>query len=143
MFGSRIVRRCGGKADRGATLLEVALAMAVMAVCVLGQLSTQIALARHAQAMGERERAALAADAIAEASLGVAAGAADQWKARVPAIVPRGAVAFTSAAGDASVVTVTWAATRYEPTRDAAPPEVCNGVPVARDHACFALTFAK
>jgi Tfp pilus assembly protein PilV len=137
------MRRRTDEAERGATLLEVALAMAVMAVCVLGQLGTQITLARHAQAMGERERAAFAVDAIVEASQGGPAGAADQWKARMPSIVPQGTVAFASAGGDASIVTATWAATRYEPVRDSVPLDACNGVPVAAGRACFALAFAQ
>jgi Tfp pilus assembly protein PilV len=137
------VKRRKVEAGRGATLLEVALAMAVMAVCVLGQLSTQIAIARQAQAASERERAAFAADAIVEASLVTSTSAADQWKARVPSIVRQGTVAFASAGGDASVVTVTWAATRYETARDSVPPDTCNGVPVATGHACFALAFSR
>lgn len=123
----------------GSTLLEVALAMAVMAICLLGQLSTQSALARQARAASERERAAFAADAIAEASLASSSGPVDQWKAKVSAVVPQGAVAFAGAGGNASVVTVTWAATRSE----TASFDTCNGVPIAKGRACFALAFAK
>jgi Tfp pilus assembly protein PilV len=137
-----VTPRCARTA-RGATLLEVALAMAVMAVCVLGQLGTQIAVARHARAASERERAAFAADAIAEASLGASARAADEWKARVPAIVPHGTVALAGAGGEGVVVIVTWAASRYTLAPVSTPPDTCNGVAVGQDHACISLGFAK
>ncbi|WP_027794195.1 type IV pilus modification PilV family protein [Paraburkholderia acidipaludis] len=135
-------RRRGGTAC-GATLLEVALAMAVMAVCVLGQLGTQIAMARHARVAGERERAAFAADAIAEASLGASTRAADEWKARVPAIVPLGTVALASAGAEGVAVTVTWVASRYALAPVSLPPDLCNGVAAAEGHACVSLAFAK
>jgi Tfp pilus assembly protein PilV len=117
--------------------------MAVMAVCVLGQLGAQIAVARHARAASERERAAFAADAIAEASLGSSTQAADEWKARVPTIVPHGTVALAGAAGEGAVVTVTWATSRYTLAPVSTSPETCNGVAVGQGHACVSLGFAK
>ncbi|MFP6558172.1 hypothetical protein WJ542_07565 [Paraburkholderia sp. B3] len=118
--------------------------MAIMAICVLGQLGTQIAMARHARAASERERAAFAADAIAEALLGASARAADEWKARVPAIVPLGTVALTSAGGEGVVATVTWVASRYAMAPAVSvPPDMCNGVAAAEGHACVSLAFAK
>jgi Tfp pilus assembly protein PilV len=136
---------------RGATLLEVVLAMAVMAICVLGQLATQISLSRQARAASERERAAFAADAIAEASLAPSPGAADQWKARVPSIVPQGAIALSGAGGDATVAnvaTITWAATQSAALPDSAQPDVgddgsCEAVSGASGRACFSLAFSK
>jgi Tfp pilus assembly protein PilV len=128
----------------GATLLEVALAMALMAICVLGQLSTQISLARHARAASERERAAFAADAIAEASRGSSASTVDRWKASVSSTVPQGSVVLADAGGDEAVVTLTWATTaQYNETPEAVSPDGCNGAPVAKGRACLALAFAK
>jgi Tfp pilus assembly protein PilV len=135
-------RRHGGAA-RGATLLEVALAMAVMAICVLGQLGTQIALARNARAASERERAIFAADAIAEASLAASTRAGDEWKARVSSTVPQGTVTLAGAGAEGVVVTVTWVATRYTPVPISVPSEMCNGAAVAQDHTCTSLAFAK
>jgi Tfp pilus assembly protein PilV len=135
-------RRHGGAAS-GATLLEVALAMAVMAICALGQLGTQVALARNARAASERERAVFAADAIAEASLAASTRAGEEWKARVSSTVPQGAVTLAGAAAEGLVVTVTWVATRYAPAPISGPPDVCNGATVAQGHACISLAFAK
>ncbi len=117
--------------------------MAVMAICVLGQLGTQITLARNARAASERERAVFAADAIVEASLAASTRAADEWKARVPSIVPQGTVTLASAGAEGIVVTVTWIATRYAPAPVSLPPDTCNGAVVAQGHACISLAFAK
>ncbi|WP_322016183.1 type II secretion system protein [Paraburkholderia sp. J12] len=133
---------------RGATLLEVVLAMAVMAICVLGQLATQIALSRQARAASERERAAFAVDAIAEASLVPSPGAVDQWKGRVPTVVPQGALVLSSAGGETTIATITWAATQNEAVSDSAQSDgsdagSCQGVSATRGRACFSLAFAK
>lgn len=129
---------------RGATLLEVALAMALMAICVLGLLGTHLALARHAQTARARERAAFAVDAIAETTISSTTGAAEQWKAKVAAVVPKAVVALASAGGDVTVATVTWAAAQDEPARtDTALPATCNGTAVARGRECIALAFVR
>ena len=52
---------------RGSTLLEVAVALGIMATCALGLMSTHLGMARHAQVAQARERAAFAASAFAEA----------------------------------------------------------------------------
>lgn len=138
------MRRRPHRSTRGATLLEVALAMALMAICVLGLSGAHLALARHAQAAGARERAAFAADAIAETAISSTTGAAEQWKTRAAAIVPQAVVGLASAGGDVTVATVTWAAARYEPVRsDLAPPATCNGTAVASGRECLALAFVR
>jgi Tfp pilus assembly protein PilV len=124
-------------------LLEVALAMAVMAICALGLMSTQLAIARHAQSAAARERAAFAADALAEASAWSSAAAIDAWKTRVAAIVPEGAAAITSAGADTSIATVTWALSRPPSSRDTAGASGCQGVTTSPERDCVALAFAR
>lgn len=128
---------------RGSTLLEVALAIAVMAVCVLGQMSTQLALARNAQAAAMRERAAFAADAIAQAA-SVSDAAVEAWKARAQSIVPDGQALVTNE-GDASLVTVTWTSTRYTGNGAGAAiaQSTCGGTPVPDGRDCLALAFTR
>jgi Tfp pilus assembly protein PilV len=124
-------------------LLAVALAMSVMAICTLGLMSTQLALARHAQAVAARERAAFAADAIAEAATESSADL-DVWKARVATIVPDGLAGISNEGGDASIATVTWAFTGYAIASGAVvSPSSCNGAPPASGRDCVALAFAR
>jgi Tfp pilus assembly protein PilV len=127
----------------GATLLEVALAISVMAICTLGLMSTQLALARHAQAVAARERAAFAADAIAEAATWSAADV-DVWKARVASIVPDGLVGVSNQGSDVSIATVTWALTDYAIASGVVVSRsTCIGVPAASGRDCVALAFAR
>ncbi|WP_343672389.1 hypothetical protein [Paraburkholderia heleia] len=136
------------RSARGSTLLEVAIALGVMAVCGLGLMSTQLGLLRHAQLAAARERAAFAADAMAEAAR--AAGATpvmtDRWRALTASVVPDGRLPTSSAGGDASIASVSWAATplgagsgstavaRVAPCRDAA---------ATAGRACIALAFLR
>lgn len=129
---------------RGSTLLEVALATALMAICVLGLLGEHLALARHAQAARARERAAFAADAIAETAIFPTTGAAEQWKGRAAAIVPQATVALADTGGGITVATITWAAAVDGAVRkDVTPTVACNGTAVAPGRECTALAFVR
>lgn len=128
----------------GSALLEVALAMAVMATCGLGLMRTQLALGRHAQAAAHRERAAFVAASIAEAALEAAPEPGDQWKAKAAAVVPDGLVAVSPAGAEASLATVTWTGAAYGPAPEhGALPLGCGGDAVAADRNCLALAFAR
>ncbi|WP_322107178.1 hypothetical protein [Paraburkholderia sp. J41] len=106
----------------GSTLLEVAIALGIMAMCGLGLINTQLGLARQAQLAAARERAAFVADAWAEASrMAGAAGSAagERWKALAASIVPEGQLAANGASGDASVASVNWTATPFSASSNA------------------------
>lgn len=118
--------------------------MGVMAMCALGLMSTQLALARHAQSAAVRERAAFAADAIVESSTFTDGAAVDAWKARARTIVPDGLAAIPSQSVEVSIARVTWAFTGYAFASGAVvPPSNCNGAPVASGRDCVAITFAR
>ncbi|MEX3945190.1 hypothetical protein AB4Y44_37865 [Paraburkholderia sp. BR10937] len=140
--------RVSERGARGSTLLEVAIALGVMAMCGLGLMSTQLGLIRHAQLAAARERAAFAADAMAEVAhvAGATPAAADRWKALAASVVPEGRLTLSSAGGDASIASVSWAATplgagsgstavsRVAPCLDATSPA---------GRACVALAFLR
>ncbi|WP_043286591.1 hypothetical protein [Paraburkholderia oxyphila] len=141
--------RSGPRIGRGAALLEVALAMALMAMCGLGLLGAQLGLARHAVASAVRARAVFAADAIAEAALEAGTAPRDQWKARAALIVPEGHATVSTTAGEASLVVLTWAALRDEAAPRSLPPaDGCEeaqagGAEPAQGRACVALAFVQ
>ncbi|WP_296658789.1 hypothetical protein [Paraburkholderia sp.] len=135
---------CARGYARGTTLLEVALAMGVMAMCALGLMSTQLALARHAQSAAVRERAAFAADAIVESSTFTGGLAVDAWKARARTIVPDGLAAIPNQSAEASIAVVTWAFTGNAFASGAVmPPSNCSGASIDSGRDCVALTFAR
>jgi Tfp pilus assembly protein PilV len=130
---------------RGAALLEVALAMALMSMCGLGLLSAQLGLARHALASAVRARAAFAADALAEAALEAGMAPRDQWKTRAAAILPEGRATVNGTAGSVSLVVLTWAAQHDEAVPRALQPDSgCEeGAVAAVGRGCVALAFTQ
>ncbi|WP_321818623.1 MULTISPECIES: hypothetical protein [unclassified Paraburkholderia] len=118
----------------GSALLEVVLAMALMAMCGLGLLSAQLGIARHALASATRARAAFAVDAMAEASLEIGPAARDQWRTRAAAIVPDGLLSESG-----SQITLSWSAPRDE----SAPGDECaNAAMTEAARACVALAIS-
>jgi Tfp pilus assembly protein PilV len=143
-----VVSRVSERGARGSTLLEVAIALGIMAMCGLGLMSTQLALVRHAQLAAARERAAFAADAMAEAArvAGATPATTDRWNLLAASVVPEGRLTTSSAGGDASIGSVSWAAiplgaasastavSRIVPCLDATAPA---------GRACVALSFLR
>jgi Tfp pilus assembly protein PilV len=123
------------RAQAGSALLEVALAMALMATCGMGLLSAQLSLARHASASATQTRAAFAVDALVESALETNAAARDQWRARASALVQNGQVSVSG-----SQVVLSWTAPRDE----AAPvPDCAIAATTDGGRACVALAFAQ
>lgn len=131
---------------RGSSLIEVMLAVALMAVTALGLIAGQLWTAREARAMAMREHAAWIADSVAEAMREPSAGdsAIRQWSARATALLPHGEASVGESSG-VSAARVTWAAPRNTPRADDVidKPESCGGADVPRGSSCVALAFAK
>ena len=130
----------------GSSLIEVMLAVALMAVTALGLIAGQLWTAREARAMAMREHAAWIADSVAEAMREPSAGdsAIRQWSARAAALLPHGEALVGESSG-VSAARVTWTALRDMPRVDDAidKPESCGGADVRASSSCVALAFAK
>ncbi|ANB74513.1 hypothetical protein AYM40_02635 [Paraburkholderia phytofirmans OLGA172] len=137
--------RCSTR-HRGSSLIEVMLAVALMAVTALGLIAGQLWTAREARAMAMREHAAWIADSVAEAMREASAGdsAIRQWSARAAARLPHGEASVGESSG-VSAARVTWTALRDTPRADAVidKPESCGGADVPGGSSCVALAFAK
>lgn len=130
----------------GSSLIEVLLAVALMAVTALGLIAGQLWTAREAHATALREHAAWIADSVAEAMYVPATSdaAIRQWNVRAAALLPHGQ-ASVEASGGLSAARVTWVAPRHLPPADNIidKPESCGGVDVPAGLSCVALAFAK
>lgn len=130
----------------GSSLIEVMLAVALMAVTALGLIAGQLWIAREARAMSMREHAAWIADSVAEAMRSPAAmdAATRQWSARAGVLLPHGEASIGESAGVAAAL-VTWTSVHDMPRADDAidKPESCGGVVVPVGASCVALAFAK
>ncbi|MDE1005410.1 MAG: hypothetical protein OSB38_07075 [Paraburkholderia fungorum] len=131
---------------RGSSLIEVMLAVVLLAVTTLGLIAGQLWIAREARAMAMREHAAWIADAVAEAMREPAAGdsAIRQWSTLAAALLPHGEASVRESGG-VSAARVTWAALRNLPRADEVidKPESCGGADVPAGSSCVALAFAK
>jgi Tfp pilus assembly protein PilV len=131
---------------RGSSLIEVMLAVALMAVTALGLIAGQLWTAREARAMAMREHAAWIADSVAEAMREPPAGdsAIRQLSARATALLPHGEASVGESSG-VSAARVTWTALRNTPRAGDVidKPESCGGADVPAGASCVALAFAK
>ncbi|PMS34438.1 hypothetical protein C0Z16_01725 [Paraburkholderia rhynchosiae] len=130
----------------GSSLIEVMLAVAVMAVTALGLIAGQLWTAREARAMSMREHAAWIADSVAEAMSAPSASdaALRQWSTRAATLLPRGDASVVGTGG-VSAARVTWTASRNLPRADDMidKPEPCGGVDAPVGLSCVALAFVK
>ncbi|WP_175843860.1 hypothetical protein [Burkholderia arboris] len=95
------------KAMRGTSLIEAALAIALLATVMLAVTGSQLAMARAQRATIWRERALWLADAHIE-RLHVAAAADDGLAARAAAALPGGAVTLDGGPGGVRYALVRW-----------------------------------
>jgi Tfp pilus assembly protein PilV len=142
---SRDLRRSKSECG-GSTLIEVMLAVALMAVTALGLIAGQLWTAREARAMSMREHAAWIADSVAEAMCAPSAGdaAIRLWSARAAVLLPRGD-ASVGDNGGVSSARVTWTSLRDMPHSDDVidKPASCGGADLPIGSSCVALAFAK
>lgn len=143
------VRNCAATCStrhRGSSLIEVMLAVALMAVTALGLIAGQLWTAREARAMAMREHAAWIADSVVEAMREPSAvdSAIRQWSARATVLLPHGE-ASVGESGGVSAARVTWTTLRDTPrTGDVIDkPESCGGADVPAGSSCVVLAFAK
>ncbi len=131
---------------RGSSLIEVMLAVAVMAASALGLIAGQLWTAREARAMSMREHAAWIADLVVEAVSASASSdsALNAWRSRAATLLPQGD-ASVMGSGGVAVARVTWTVLRNMPRADDMmdKPEPCGGVDAPVGSSCVALAFVK
>lgn len=133
-------------ACRGNTLIEVMLAVALMAVTVLGLTAAQWWTAGEAKATALREHAAMISDAVAETTrANVPEDAAlSQWKTLAARLLPQGEVSIRDQRAGAAVAQVTWLAPAPSVRGEVIDvPESCGGMAVPPRTACVAIAFAR
>lgn len=137
--------RCRSKCG-GTSLIEVMLAVAVLAVTALGLIAGQLWTAREARAMSMREQAAWIADSVAEAMSAPSGNEAALawWNSRAATVLPRGDASVV-ATGGVSAARVTWSASQNLPRANDVidKPEPCGGVSAPVGFSCIALAFVK
>ncbi|MCC8401310.1 hypothetical protein LJ655_05265 [Paraburkholderia sp. MMS20-SJTN17] len=138
--------RARASACVGSSLIEVMLAVALIAITTLGLIAAQVWTAREARAMALRENATWLADSIAEAASTSSMGelALNQWSARARAALPHAEVSIGES-GAVATARVTWAFVQDRPAAGHVidKPESCGGIDAPAGSSCVALAFAK
>jgi prepilin-type N-terminal cleavage/methylation domain-containing protein len=132
---------------RGVSLIEVMLAIALMAVTALGVIAAQLWIAREGRAAALREHAILVADAVAEAARAPVSGDAglQQWKARAASLLPQGDATISERGGGVSFARVTWSAVSNLPASIVTvdKPASCGDAALPAGVACIAMAFVQ
>ena len=145
-YSRKPVAHCCASKSGGNSLIEVMLAVTLMAVTALALIAGQLWSAREARAMAMREHAVWIADSMAEAARTPAAleAAIRQWNVGATTLLPHGEASVGESAGVATA-RVTWTSVRDMPGANERidTPESCGGVDIPAGTACVALAFAK
>jgi Tfp pilus assembly protein PilV len=130
----------------GSSLIEVMLAVALVAMSALGLIAAQVWTVREARSLALRENAGWMADSIAEAMRVPSMGGAalNRWSARASLLLPHGDASIGES-GAVAVARVTWAAVQDRPVASGVidQPEPCGGVDAPTGSSCVALAFTK
>ena len=132
---------------QGGTLLEVLVAVALMAVSALGVISVQLSMARGETVVAMRERAALIADSMAEAARGTTseAIALERWRAQAASVLPSADASVREQGGGLALSTVVWAAWRHDARVPVHRPAGCGEVAAAASAnlSCASIAFVR
>ncbi|TKC91124.1 prepilin-type cleavage/methylation domain-containing protein [Trinickia terrae] len=132
---------------RGGTLLEVLVALTLMAVSALGVISAQLSMARRENAVAMRERAALIADSLVEAARGSTPESVTlaQWNVHAASMLHRGDVRFQELGDGLSMSIVRWDALREDSRGTPAGQGTCKTVAgaAAGEMSCASITFVR
>lgn len=128
------------QAPHGDSLIEVLIALSLMAVTALGVIGAQTWLARNERAMLNIQRATSIADSIAE---GIRRDAdrdpvLTQWRSLAASMLPEGDVALLERGEGLRVALVKWRAS--DSGTEAAP---CIEPEAGAKRACVAVAFAR
>lgn len=131
----------------GNALIEVMLAVSLMATTALGLIAAQLWTAREAHASATREQAVLVSDALTEIARSDATGdaASTRWRSLTATLLPQGDASVRDLGSGASIVEVLWHAQPQVPERNVAVdvPESCGGIAAPVGMHCVVMAFAR
>lgn len=131
----------------GNALIEVMLAVSLMATTALGLIAAQLWTAREAHASATREQAVLLSDALTEIarSDSTSDAASMRWRSLAAMLLPQGDASVRHLGGGASVVQVLWHAQPEAHMSGSAVdvPESCGGIAAPVGMHCVVMAFAR
>lgn len=131
--------------DKGSSLLEVLIALALLAVTMLAAVAGQLGVARGEQDATHDEHALFIAASVAEAMRepATAADALGRWQARAASVLPRAEVSIADREAGVALAVVRWAALHGGARPDSAASRACPPEAAPPGTSCMAMPFAR
>lgn len=129
----------------GASLLEVAIALGIAALAMLGAISSQLVAVRAEKSSAQRELASLIAASTADAlrDRSASGSAIEYWRAQAMQTLPRGDIVVHDAGGGAAFVAVRWARPSLGAETRATAFDGCPSAFVAPGVSCSMAPFFR
>jgi Tfp pilus assembly protein PilV len=130
---------------KGSSLLEVLIALALMAVTMLAAVASQLGALRGERNAAHKEQALFIAASVAEAMREpeTAAHALTRWQARAASVLPHGEVSIAGQGDPVALAVVRWSARQGSAPFDSAVSRECPREIVPESVACVAMPFAR
>jgi Tfp pilus assembly protein PilV len=132
-------------AHEGSSLLEVLVALVLVALAMVGALACQLQAVTVERFTAERERALVIAASVAESMRDEHSGsnALSRWQAYAAAVLPGAEISIVDRLPGVALVAVRWAAQNPPSKTSFFTREGCMAEPVTAGRACAAVPFVR
>jgi Tfp pilus assembly protein PilV len=133
------------RSHKGGSLLELLIALSIVAVTMAGAVASQLLAVRIERSTAQRERALLIAISVAESmrSRVYGASALPRWRAHAATVLPQGEILVVDRSPDVALAVVRWAEPRAANWTSLSARNACPGESARADLACAAIPFVR
>jgi Tfp pilus assembly protein PilV len=130
---------------KGASLLELLIALSIVAVTMTGAVASQLLAVRIERSAAQRERALLVAISVAESMRGrlYGAPALPHWQAYAATALPKGEISVVDRSPGVALAVVRWAEPRSASWPQFSARDGCPGESARSELACAAIPFVR
>jgi Tfp pilus assembly protein PilV len=130
---------------KGGSLLELLIALALVAVTMMGAIASQLLAVRIERSTAQRERALMVATSVVESMRDRRNGAyaLPRWQAYAAAVLPGAEIAIVDRAPGVAFAVVSWVAPRSASWTSLSARDACPGESAGAELACAAVPFVR
>jgi Tfp pilus assembly protein PilV len=141
----KLVRTGALRSHQGGSLLELLIALALVAVTMMGAVASQLLVVRIERSTAQRERALVVAASVAESMRDRRSGAyaLPRWQAYAAAVLPGAEIAIVDRAPGVAFAVVRWVAPRSASWTSLSARDGCPVESARAELACAAIPFVR
>jgi Tfp pilus assembly protein PilV len=130
---------------KGGSLLELLIALSLVAVTMAGAVASQLLAVRIERSTAQRERALLVATSVAESMRGrlYGAPALPHWQAFAATVLPGAELSVVDSSPGVALAVVRWAEPRSASWASLSARDGCPGESARAELACAAIPFVR